>query len=78
MGQVGNYSENNATSKLHLVSWNLPDFQLSRESKMEPSVAKMERGTPHKGFSWARAGGDTAQLNWLTETPVTIKKGDTV
>ena len=26
---VGNYSENNATSWLHLASWNLPDSQLS-------------------------------------------------
>ena len=35
----GNYSDNNATSWLHLASWNLPDSQLSWESKMEPSVA---------------------------------------
>ena len=34
------YSDNNATSWLHLASWNLPDSQLSWESKMEPSVAK--------------------------------------
>ena len=31
--------ENNATLWLHLASWNLPDSQLSWESKMEPSVA---------------------------------------
>ena len=31
---------NKATSWLHLASWNLPDSQLSWESKMEPSVAK--------------------------------------
>ena len=37
---VGNYSDNNAFLWLHLASWNLPDSQLSRESKMEPSVAK--------------------------------------
>ena len=36
---VGNYSENNATSWIHLASWNLPDFELSWESKMESSVA---------------------------------------
>ena len=74
------FQDNNATRWLHLASLNLPDSQLSWESKMERSVAikKMERGTPHKEISWTRAGGDTAQLNWLTETPVTIKKGDTV
>ena len=32
-------SGNNTTSWLHLASWNLPDSQLSSESKMEPSVA---------------------------------------
>ena len=32
-------SENQATLWLHLASWNLPDSQLSWESKMEPSVA---------------------------------------
>ena len=32
-------SGNNTTSWLHLASWNLPDSQLSWESKMEPSVA---------------------------------------
>ena len=32
--------ENQSTSQLHLASWNLPDSQLSWESKMEPSVAK--------------------------------------
>ena len=31
-------SENNATLWLHLASWDLPDSQLSLESKMEPSV----------------------------------------
>ena len=33
-------SGNIATSWLHLASWNLPDSQLSWESKMESSVAK--------------------------------------
>ena len=33
-------SANTTTSWLHLASWNLPDSQLSWESKMEPSVAK--------------------------------------
>ena len=33
------YQDNNATPWLHLASWNLPDSQLSWESKMEPSVA---------------------------------------
>ena len=33
-------SENQATSWLHLASWNLPDSWLSSDSKMEPSVAK--------------------------------------
>ena len=32
-------SGNITTSWLHLASWNLPDSQLSWESKMEPSVA---------------------------------------
>ena len=32
-------TKNNATSWLHLARWNLPDSQLSWESKMEPSVA---------------------------------------
>ena len=32
-------SGNNTTSWLHLAGWNLPDSQLSWESKMEPSVA---------------------------------------
>ena len=34
--------ENNATLWLHLASWNLPDSQLSWESKMEPSVAMFQ------------------------------------
>ena len=41
-GWVGGWvvlSGNNTTSWLHLASWNLPDSQLSWESKMEPSVA---------------------------------------
>ena len=42
-GWVGGWGwskpENNATLWLHLASWNLPDSQLSWESKMEPSVA---------------------------------------
>ena len=33
---VNDYS---TTAWLHLTSWNLPDSKLSRESKMEPSVA---------------------------------------
>ena len=33
------FTGNNATSWLHLASWNLPDSQLNWESKMEPSVA---------------------------------------
>ena len=32
--------ENNATLWLHLASWNLPDSQLSWESKMEPECGK--------------------------------------
>ena len=32
-------TENIATLWLHLASWDLLDFQLSRESKMEQSVA---------------------------------------
>ena len=41
-GWVGGFMiENNATLWLHLASWNLPDFQLSWKSKMEPSVAKI-------------------------------------
>ena len=36
----GSKLENNATLWLDIVSWNLPDSQLSWESKMEPSVAK--------------------------------------
>ena len=35
----GSHVHNHATSWLHLASWNLPDSQLSWESKMEPSVA---------------------------------------
>ena len=45
-GQVGGLvgwwvipSGNNATSWLHIASWNLLHYQLSWESKMEPSVA---------------------------------------
>ena len=37
-------SENQATLWLHLASWNLPDSQLGYKSKMEPSVAKNQRG----------------------------------
>ena len=29
MGWVGNYSENNATSWIHLASWNRPNSELS-------------------------------------------------
>ena len=36
-------SGNNTTSWLHLARWNLPDSQLSWESKMEPSVAILLR-----------------------------------
>ena len=32
--------KNNTTSWLHLASWNLPDSQLSWESKMEPECGK--------------------------------------
>ena len=35
---AGSVSDYNTTSWLHLASWNLPDPQLSRESKMEMSV----------------------------------------
>ena len=39
--------DNNITTLwLHLASWNLLDFQLSWESKMEPSVAKKEDCNP--------------------------------
>ena len=44
-GWVGGFHENNATLWLHLASWNLPDSQISWESKMEPSVAKITRHT---------------------------------
>ena len=44
-GWVGGwFHQNNATSWLHLASWNLPDSQLSWVSKMEPSVAKRSKG----------------------------------
>ena len=35
----GWFHDNNDTLWPHLASWNLPDSQLSRESKMKPSVA---------------------------------------
>ena len=35
-------SENITTPWLHLASWNLPNYQINWESKMEPSVAKTE------------------------------------
>ena len=38
-GWVGGWPQNNSTSWLHLVSWNLPDSQISWKSKLEPSVA---------------------------------------
>ena len=34
-----NRGDHSTTSWLHLACWNLPDSQLSRQSKMEPSVA---------------------------------------
>ena len=37
----GWFPENNGTLWLNIVNWNLPDSQLSWESKMEPSVAKL-------------------------------------
>ena len=42
-GWVGGWflSGNKATLWLHLASWNLPDYQSSWKSKMEPSVALM-------------------------------------
>ena len=36
---AGSVSDYSTTSWLHLASWNLPDPQLSWESKMEPRVA---------------------------------------
>ena len=53
-GQVGGWvvlSGKNTTSWLHLASWNLPDSQLSWESKMEPSVAIRE------GVKWIQNNG---------------------
>ena len=48
----------NATSWLHLASWNLPDSQLSWESKMEPSVAKIKKSEKSSNGNW----GDTAHM----------------
>ena len=48
--RVGGWcQENNATLWLHLASWNLPDSQLSWESKMEPSLAKKEKTDEKSG-----------------------------
>ena len=38
-GWPGNYSYNIATTWTHLASWDLPDFELSWNSKIGPSVA---------------------------------------
>ena len=55
----------NATSWLHLASWNLPDSQLSLESKMEPSVTIMRVGTLRICAYFVNGGnnggGDAAQ-----------------
>ena len=43
---------------LHLASWNLPDSQLSLESKTEPRVAKAQ--------NYMEGGGDTALKKHIT------------
>ena len=44
-GWVVVFQDNNATLWRHLESLNLPDFQLSLESMIKPSMAKSECGT---------------------------------
>ena len=51
---------NNTTLWLHLASWNLPDFQPSWKSKMEPSVA-----TTETRLSWPLAS-QIMRIKWTS------------
>ena len=71
MGRVGNYSDNNATLWLHLASWNLPDSQLSWESKMEPSVPIWLKSRHRRIFYFlARWQWSRGYVPWLDPSPV--------
>ena len=54
-------SENITTSLLHLASWDLPDFQISWESKMEPSVATSQNRSSQDRSSQDRTSQDKSE-----------------